>query len=305
MKKSCQPAPRKDRLALVGDFRFSSAFARYLDATTLLFAVTWETQEQGAPRHLTQRNNKYPCDPVGHQHTYRRRVCHVAAQPGVGTMRAVAQRTTGTGGHRHLRALAGLSIIISAVSCRTSQQTTAPEPAPLQEAPPPPEPATAATDAQSAESQAAATPTAPPPRARRRAAAPAPATQPAQTSQCPDGSEPAGAPPPAGFEAWCQKRLADGSLVKHGPWRRWWDNGAPAAEGDYSNGQKIGMWILWSRAGTKTEEGAYEGDAAHGHWTFWHANGRKKAEGDYEHGQRRGHWELWDDNGQLVEEPEY
>ena len=60
--------------------------------------------------------------------------------------------------------------------------------------------------------------------------------------RCPDGAELAGKKPPDGFEQWCQKQDANGSIVKHGKLQKWNRDGAIDEEITYKDGNPHGPY---------------------------------------------------------------
>lgn len=78
---------------------------------------------------------------------------------------------------------------------------------------------------------------------------------------CTDKGQPAREVPAAyliGDKQCFIKKDRDGTLVKHGPYREWFPNGAPAVEGEYSEGRKSGKWIEWDESGKKLSERWFE-----------------------------------------------
>jgi len=115
-------------------------------------------------------------------------------------------------------------------------------------------------------------------------------------SSCPAGAELMGAPPPKGFELWCQKS-ANGRAVKDGPFVVYAGSGERMIEGTYRNGIQQGEWTLWYENGVRASVDHYDGGLQNGLHTSWYANGQKALEGEYRHGKRDGVWIEWDLSG--------
>ncbi|ACL67712.1 conserved hypothetical protein [Anaeromyxobacter dehalogenans 2CP-1] len=91
---------------------------------------------------------------------------------------------------------------------------------------------------------------------------------------CPPGTEPRGAAPPEGFEAWCAGKDAAGNDRREGPARTWYDDGAPWTEGAYREGERDGPFVEYHRNGRRAREGAWAHGAKHGRWTIWYESGQ-------------------------------
>lgn len=70
-------------------------------------------------------------------------------------------------------------------------------------------------------------------------------------SGCPEAGERVGGTPPAAFERWCQVEDADGSFVRHGPYRRWHQNGRKAEDVTYRRGKRVGLGRYWTTGGER------------------------------------------------------
>lgn len=139
---------------------------------------------------------------------------------------------------------------------------------------------------------------------------------------CPPGTSLAGGVPFESFEAWCEGRPDDfGHLRRHGPARRFYDdgsvwveerffegkrdgpflerhrNGRKAREGTYRLDGKVGTWTVWYEDGTLEERSEWVANSQHGPFTAWHRNGTKRTEGRFCHGVQCGTWITWDDGG--------
>ena len=76
--------------------------------------------------------------------------------------------------------------------------------------------------------------------------------------------------------------------VASGVFRSWHEDGAPAEEGSYSEGEASGAWATWYPDGTLESKGSYLFGEREGVWVFREPDGSLDAErtGIYEAGQR-------------------
>ncbi len=151
-----------------------------------------------------------------------------------------------------------------------------------------------------------------------------PREQAARTFACPPGAELLGAPPPLGFETWCELPGEPPATRRHGPALTWYDdgglakasafdhgrleglflewhrNGKPARAGRYHAGEREGRWTLWFESGLREEECGYAHDLQHGPFAAWWPNGRRRSEGRFCRGLQCGTWTTWDDAGREL-----
>jgi MORN repeat variant len=113
---------------------------------------------------------------------------------------------------------------------------------------------------------------------------------------CPAGAQLMGAPPPKGFEVWCQKNV-NGKPVKDGLFIVYSTGGDKMIEGTYRNGVQEGEWTLWYENGLRASIDHYLNGLQNGLHTSWYANGQKALEGEYQDGKREGVWTQWDPSG--------
>jgi antitoxin component YwqK of YwqJK toxin-antitoxin module len=106
-----------------------------------------------------------------------------------------------------------------------------------------------------------------------------------------------------------------GLYERHGPCRRWHENGRLAEHGSYVMGQRTGPWQTWYPNGRRRSEGHYrprdemgryvdgiwvrwsEVECRHGPWREWYESGAPKSKGHYEYGEKVGPWHEWKDQG--------
>ncbi len=134
--------------------------------------------------------------------------------------------------------------------------------------------------------------------------------------ECPPGTLAAGAPPPQGDRAWCERpdgvmhgpvvsfypggerraagRYADG--VKDGDWRSWYEGGKLRAEEHYRAGRPHGTWIEYFEDGTRASEATHVDDTTIELVEYRPDGGRLRA-GTYVNGREHGTWTEWDAQG--------
>lgn len=94
-------------------------------------------------------------------------------------------------------------------------------------------------------------------------------------------------------------RRHDNSVVSHGLWTRWFDNGNKEYEATYADGRLHGKETAWHRNGVKWTEGHYEKGLRHGLHTAWDEEGRKRKEETYWEDKPHGTWIIWDKDGKV------
>jgi hypothetical protein len=99
---------------------------------------------------------------------------------------------------------------------------------------------------------------------------------------CGPGTKPAGAAPPAGLAAWCER---PGTGVKHGWFLSWYPNGDRKEAGTYVEGKQQGVWTrFWQAGGPKTQLNYLSG-RPHGILVTWDQQGEKGPEIRYSNGE--------------------
>ena len=78
-------------------------------------------------------------------------------------------------------------------------------------------------------------------------------------------------------EQWC----ATSRGTRHGLYRRWYDDGVLAAQGEYAFDQKEGVWLEFHPNGALREEGQYVDGKRDGTWITWGADGEELVSVDY------------------------
>ncbi|MEN0063426.1 MAG: hypothetical protein AAGA48_14840 [Myxococcota bacterium] len=123
--------------------------------------------------------------------------------------------------------------------------------------------------------------------------------------QCPAGTVAAGLAPPQGHEAWCEKPVQVGPVLRVGPSLTWHTNGEKASQGSWEAGLRTGPWLFWHPNAQLSEQGAYSADEKQGIWTTYDSSGRRTAEGSFVAGSRDGDWIFWDPSAQTRTEGRY
>ncbi len=116
----------------------------------------------------------------------------------------------------------------------------------------------------------------------------------------------------------------NGTRVRHGPEREWYDDGGLRWEREFSDGEPFGRWTSWHPNGQKASEATFGSDeltdmawwhdngqvstrgqardgAREGPWTSWYSDGTKRWEGGYRANLREGSWTFWNEDGTLGE----
>lgn len=87
-----------------------------------------------------------------------------------------------------------------------------------------------------------------------------------------------------------------------GPFKLWFANGQPLAQGESANRQMQGAWIRWTPNGSMELEANYVDDKPHGLWIQWGAFGHMELQGNLVNGEQDGKWTYWDEQGNKTAE---
>lgn len=85
--------------------------------------------------------------------------------------------------------------------------------------------------------------------------------------------------------------------VRHGDYKRWYQNGELEEKGKYRHGMKSGTWFFYYQNGNVKSSGKYNKDIQKGTWKFFYPTKQLKAEGEIVDGQRDGRWQEWLEDG--------
>ena len=94
-------------------------------------------------------------------------------------------------------------------------------------------------------------------------------------------------------------RKPDGTLVNHGTYTRWYNNGRKEYEAFLVRGKKHGTTTRWHKNGRKWSEQHYVNGQKHGASYIWDENGVKRKEEHHFHGRPHGTWTTWDGKGKI------
>ena len=90
-------------------------------------------------------------------------------------------------------------------------------------------------------------------------------------------------------------RLEDGTLVDHGRFERWHDNGVKEYEAVFVLGKKEGTAIHYHANGRMWTRREYRNGKRHGSSISWDSRGAKVKEEEWADGQPHGTWTVWED----------
>lgn len=100
-------------------------------------------------------------------------------------------------------------------------------------------------------------------------------------------------------------RRSDGTVVPHGRYTAWYDNGQMEYEATYVEGQIDGIETAWHRNGQKRTEQHYRRGLRHGPRYAWDEHGRLRQEENYADDLPHGTWTIWRDNGEVKWQAEF
>jgi antitoxin component YwqK of YwqJK toxin-antitoxin module len=102
------------------------------------------------------------------------------------------------------------------------------------------------------------------------------------------------------------QKLEEGNYVdgkKDGAWHMWYDNGQQAKVENYVDGQLDGQWTLLDKKGVKVNEVSFKAGKRDGHWVTYAADGKRiHQEEDYHDNKLNGTTIMWSDDGKKVTE---
>jgi antitoxin component YwqK of YwqJK toxin-antitoxin module len=87
----------------------------------------------------------------------------------------------------------------------------------------------------------------------------------------------------------------DGSVVDHGSFKRWHDNGKKEYEAVFVEGKKEGTTIRYHKNGRKAAQQEYRNGKRHGRCVNWDGSGRMVKEENWAEGKPHGTWTVWQD----------
>jgi len=87
--------------------------------------------------------------------------------------------------------------------------------------------------------------------------------------------------------------------VPDGEFLQWHASGAPACQGRYAQGRRVGEWSLWDEQGVLRERSHWRNGILEGEAAAWDADGERAWSGTFAHGLRDGTFEAFHPNGQV------
>lgn len=87
----------------------------------------------------------------------------------------------------------------------------------------------------------------------------------------------------------------DGTVVDHGSFERWHDNGEKEYEAVFVHGKKEGTTVRYHKNGRKATQQEYRNGRRHGPSITWDATGAKVKEENWADGKPHGIWTVWQD----------
>ena len=90
-------------------------------------------------------------------------------------------------------------------------------------------------------------------------------------------------------------RLGDGTVVEHGTFERWHDNGKKEYEAVFVQGRKEGTTVRYHKNGRKATEQEYSDGERNGRSSSWNDSGVRVKEEQWKNGEPHGTWTIWDD----------
>ena len=91
----------------------------------------------------------------------------------------------------------------------------------------------------------------------------------------------------------------NGSFVKDGNYKSWFENGQIRERGQYELNKQIGEWIGYYKNGNRSEVGRYMDGKKEGKWQTWFSSGELGSEENFAMDQTEGEQKTWYKNGQL------
>lgn len=97
----------------------------------------------------------------------------------------------------------------------------------------------------------------------------------------------------------------DGSFIKDGEYKTWYETAQSESVGQYEQGKKVGNWKHWYKNGQMESDYNYVKDTLDGKYVRWFENGQKSAEGTTNKLIDVGEFTSWYDNGQMKSKLNY
>lgn len=94
-------------------------------------------------------------------------------------------------------------------------------------------------------------------------------------------------------------RKPDGTLVNHGLYERWHDNGRKEYEALFVHGKTQGTTTRWHKNGEVWTQQEFLDGKPHGPGYIWDESGNMRKEENYADGRPHGTWTVWDKHGRI------
>lgn len=107
---------------------------------------------------------------------------------------------------------------------------------------------------------------------------------------CPKGTREQGIGGAFPLEVVCLVEKGPQKGLRHGPYARFFKNGAKRETGQYKNGARVGKWKYWHSTGAFAGEANFFRARKHGPFKNLSPDGRLVAEGSFFQGKRHGVW---------------
>ena len=105
---------------------------------------------------------------------------------------------------------------------------------------------------------------------------------------------------------WLLKKYSDNTMVLHGLYEEFYEDGTKFCEGEYADGKRDGVWKFWHPNGLLAKEGIYRESQPKGKWVLYQEDGNVSVEENYRNGQADGRWLYYHDDGKtLIKQEEY
>ena len=100
--------------------------------------------------------------------------------------------------------------------------------------------------------------------------------------------------------------IYDEADKEQGPWKEYYPTGQLKAEGNYSNGKRVGNWVFYYPNGKVEQQGNYDGRGrAQGTWKWYYDSGNPLREENYVDDILNGETVEYDESGKLITKGQY
>jgi len=99
---------------------------------------------------------------------------------------------------------------------------------------------------------------------------------------------------------WQVKRYSDGTMVRHGTYVEFYENGNNFLAGSYQDGEREGKWTYWHLNGQVAKQGEYVHGKTNGKWLVFGPDGLLDRQENYLAGLRDGMWTYYHSDGETI-----